>query len=196
MTTRTNYSREITPKLGGKNVTVCGWVQDTRVLGNLIFINIRDRYGFAQATLAKKTITPELFSIARNLGKEDVIAVSGKVKPSEQAPNGAEIIPEKIELLSKAGVPLPLDVSGKIESELDTRLNARFMDLRIPRNRAIFVIRSHLVNSLHEAMDKEGFIQVQTPKIVKAGAESGATLFKINFFGQEAFLSQSPQLYK
>src|SRR3989338_2945997 len=103
---RTHYSAEIGQKLNGKTVTVAGWVHDTRVLGNLIFINLRDGKGFVQATLSKKTITPELFSAARSLGKEDVVAITGNVKANEQAPNGAEIVPEKIELLSKAGVPL------------------------------------------------------------------------------------------
>jgi aspartyl-tRNA synthetase len=93
-------------------------------------------------------------------------------------------------------VPLPLDISGKIVSELDTRLGSRFMDLRQPKIKAIFMVRDHIAAAIHDFMDKEGFIEIHTPRIVAEGVEGGTTLFPVEYFGRKAFLAQSPQLFK
>lgn len=191
---RTHYSREITPDMDGKRITLSGWVFDTRLLGSLAFVILRDREGSIQAVVKKDK--PELFSLVKGLHKEDVILLIGTVKASKEAPGGVEIVPEKIDVISPSQVPLPLDVSGKITSEFDTRLNARFMDLRQPKVRAIFMLRNHMLTAIRDYMDKEGFVEVHTPKIVKAGAEGGSTLFKLKFFDNDAYLAQSPQLFK
>lgn len=190
---RTHYSGEIKKKDFGKKVTIAGWVQHVRALGNIAFIKVRDREGLTQVVVSKDN---KNFSLLKDLTPESVVAVTGEVKKSEQAHGGFEIIPKKIDVLSKAGVPLPMDISGKIESELDTRLNARFMDLRQTNTKAIFMIRDSVLTGIREYSEDMGFIEIHTPKIVSAGAEGGATLFPLTYFEKRAYLSQSPQLFK
>ena len=176
--------------------TVKGWVQDVRALGGIAFVTLRDRFGTIQITLPKKKIDPELFEELTKLPRESVVAVTGEVKASNQTALGLELIPTSAEIYSKAGVPLPLGVIDKVNVEMDTRLNHRFMDLRKPEIRAIFELKAMMVELIEECVRENGFIQVYTPKINAAGAEGGAELFKIQYFDKPAFLAQSPQLYK
>ena len=185
-----------TVKVGDGEVTVRGWIQDTRNLGGISFIALRDRYGVIQLTLPKKKIEPELFKTLTTISRESVVAVTGEVKESNQTELGLEIIPSAVEVFSEASTPLPMGVIDKVNVEMDTRLNNRFMDLRKPEIRAIFELKSLMVRLIVEAMEENGFTQVYTPKIVGSGAEGGATLFQIEYFGKKAYLAQSPQLYK
>ena len=177
-------------------VTVKGWIQDTRNLGGISFVVLRDRYGTVQLTLPKKKIEPELFAKITTLARESVVAVTGEVKPSNQTELGLEIIPSAVEVYSEAATPLPMGVIDKVNVEMDTRLNNRFMDLRKPEIKAIFELKSMMVQLIVEAMNENGFTQVFTPKIGASGAEGGATLFNVDYFGKKAYLAQSPQLYK
>ena len=177
-------------------VTVKGWVQDIRNLGGISFIALRDRYGVIQLTLPKKKIDPELFGSITKLSRESVISVVREVKESNQTELGVEVIPQSFVLESEAAVPLPLGVIDKVSAELDTRLNNRFMDVRKPEVKAIFELKSMMVELIEEAVRKNGFTQVYTPKIGAAGAEGGAELFKVKYFEKDAYLAQSPQLYK
>ena len=185
-----------TVRPGDGTVTVRGWVQDIRNLGGISFITLRDRYGTIQLTLPKKKIDPELFGEITKLNRESVISVTGEVKESNQTELGVEIIPFAFVLESEAAVPLPLGVVDKVNAELDTRLNNRFMDVRKPEVRAIFELKSMMVELIEEAVRSNGFTQVYTPKISAAGAEGGAELFKVRYFEKDAYLAQSPQLYK
>jgi aspartyl-tRNA synthetase len=177
-------------------VTVRGWVQDTRNLGGISFLTLRDRHGTVQITMPKKKIEPVLFESLTKLSRESVISVTGEVKASDQTALGVEIIPTSFILHSEAGVPLPMGVIDKVNVEMDTRLNNRFMDLRKPEMKAVFEIRSLVTELISEAMIKNGFINITTPKMVGSGAEGGSTLFSIDYFGKKAYLAQSPQLYK
>ncbi|MEM0372561.1 MAG: OB-fold nucleic acid binding domain-containing protein, partial [archaeon] len=109
---RTHYSSEVKPADG--NVTLAGWAQNIRVLGKIAFIKLRDREGVSQITIPSDN---KNFGIVKNITPESVLAVTGKAKESKQSQNGWELIPEKIDILNIAEVPLPLDISGKIESE-------------------------------------------------------------------------------
>ena len=190
------YSEEITPSMDGEKVEVAGWVHDKRKLGGLVFIILRDRTGLIQVTLPKKFISPVVFEVARSLSKESVISVNGKVQKEEKAPNGYEIIPESIEILSSAATPLPLDPSGKVDANLDTRLDNRVMDLRRPEVNAVFRIRDVAISAGREFLTESGFIEIQTPNIISTSSEGGTELFPVSYFEKEAFLAQSPQLYK
>lgn len=137
-----------------------------------------------------------MFSQIKKLGAEDVIAVKGKVIANEKAPNGFEILPLELEVINTAKRPLPLDPAEKVPAELDTRLENRFLDLRRPKVQAIFKIRSEMLKSVRNTLYNEGFIEVNTPKLVASCTEGGTELFPISYFEREAFLGQSPQLYK
>ena len=176
--------------------TVKGWVQDIRNLGGISFVTLRDRYGTIQITLPKKKLDPELFNGLTKLPRESTVAITGEVKASNQTALGLEIIPSAYEVYSLAGTPLPLGVVDKVNVEMDTRLNHRYMDLRKPEIKAIFDLKSIMVELIEEAVRQNDFVQVYTPKINAAGAEGGAELFQIKYFDRNAFLAQSPQLYK
>ena len=182
--------------VGDGTVSVGGWVQDVRNLGGISFITMRDRDGTYQVTMPKKKIDPELFAMLTGLSRETVVRIEGEVKESNQTATGWEIIPSAAEVISAAAVPLPLGVVDKVNVEMDTRLNHRFMDLRKPEVRAIFELKSIMVELIEEAVRSNGFRQVYTPKIGAAGAEGGAELFKVQYFDRPAYLAQSPQLYK
>ena len=182
--------------MAGETVTIRGWVQDTRNLGGISFVTLRDRNSTIQITLPKKKIEPTLFETLTKVARESVVSVTGEVKESNQTALGVELIPSACEVISEAATPLPLGVVDKVNVEMDTRLNSRFMDLRKPEVRSVFEIRSAATALIHEYMISNGFVNVATPKINAAGAEGGATLFKVDYFGKPAFLAQSPQLFK
>jgi aspartyl-tRNA synthetase len=190
------YSSDIGEEDVGKEVTLYGWVHEVRDLGGLVFIILRDREGFIQITLPKKKVDPEIFKRAKKVHRESVIKVVGVVKKEPKAPTGYEVIPTSLEVLNEADAPLPLDVAEKVPAELDTRLDHRYLDLRKPRIQAIFRIRHQMLQSVRSFLSEEGFIEVNTPKIVSTATEGGTELFPISYFEKEAFLNQSPQLYK
>ncbi|MDK2783225.1 MAG: aspartyl-tRNA synthetase [Thermococcaceae archaeon] len=193
---RTHYSSQITEELNGKKVKVAGWVYEVKDLGGIKFLWLRDREGIVQITAPKKKVNEEVFALIPKLNSEDVIAVEGVVNFTPKAKLGFEIIPEKIEILSRADSPLPLDPTGKVKAELDTRLDNRFMDLRRPEVMAIFKIRSSVFKAVRDFFYQEGFIEIHTPKIIATATEGGTELFPMKYFERDAFLAQSPQLYK
>ncbi len=188
---RTHYSNEI-PKKDGEKVRIAGWVERIRVLGKIAFLVLRDRYGRMQVT----TKDPEMIKRLKEVTLESFISVSGEVKLNKEARNGFEIFPTEIEIISKAHVPLPLDLSGKIESTLKKRLDWRFIDLRQERQFKIFLLQSEIVHILEEFMWKNGFIRVFTSRLTNVPTEGGADYFLVKYFDKNAYLVQSPQLYK
>lgn len=175
-------------------VTVAGWIQEIRNLGGVAFLILRDSAGTCQITLIKKEM--DFFREVTSLPRESVVGFTGTVQKNDRVKGGFEILPSSWELFSRAETPLPLGVIDKVGAELDTRLNNRFMDLRKEEVRSIFRIRSDLMHLVRQFFQKNGFVEVTTPKIVAEGAEGGATLFSVDYFGKEAYLAQSPQLYK
>lgn len=193
---RSHYSNEINQKLEGKEVVLCGWVHEIRDLGKLKFLILRDRGGFIQITAKKDFCKEDVLKTINEISKESVIEVRGKVKDSKQAPNGVEIVPDIINIISKSHSPLPLDVTKKVDADLDTRLNNRFMDLRKREVAAIFKLRDKILTAGREFLEKNNFIEIHTPKIIASASEGGTELFPISYFDKEAYLAQSPQLYK
>ncbi len=190
------WTSEIGEEDVGKDITIYGWIHEIRNLGGLIFLILRDREGFIQVTLPRKNVPAETFDKAKKIRRESVVKVVGTVKKEPKAPQGYEIVPKVIEVLNESEAPLPLEVTEKVPAELDTRLDHRFMDLRKPRIQAIFRIRHSIIQSIRNFLSERGFIEVNTPKIVSTATEGGTELFPISYFEKEAFLNQSPQLYK
>ena len=186
---------EIGPADFDQDIRVQGWVEDVRKLGGIAFVILRQREGTLQLAFPKKKV-PELLEMAGNLTRESVIEATGTVVKNEQARNGWEIIPRELKVLAAAEAPLPLGVVDKVTADADTRVDNRFLDLRKAEVRAIFEVRSLVLQSIRSTMVRHGFIEVNTPKLSAAGAEGGASLFQTDYFGRVAYLSQSPQLYK
>jgi len=193
---RTHYTKNVKPEINGEEIVLMGWVHEIRDLGGIIFVLLRDRDGLIQITAPSKKVSPELFEEIKKLKKEGVIAVKGLVQESGKAPNGVEIIPEEIKLLNESKLPLPLDTTGNTHAEIDTRLDSRFLDLRKHNVSAIFKIKSRMFHSIRNFLESRGYTEINTPKLVASATEGGTELFPITYFEREAFLGQSPQLYK
>jgi aspartyl-tRNA synthetase len=147
-------------------------------------------------TIPKKRSSEAVLAAAKQVSRESVVRIAGMVKAIDKAPGGRELVPDLFEIISLADSPLPLDVVEKVPADLDTRLDARFLDARRPRVAAVFQIRSAATYAVNQYLHHEGFINITTPKIVAAATEGGTELFPIAYFDKEAFLNQSPQLYK
>ena len=193
---RSHYTAEITPDLDKKEVIVMGWIRDIRDLGGIRFIVLQDRLGKVQITIPESEVDKNTLDKSGSLHRQDCIAVKGIVRRMEKAPREVEIIPKEIKILGIAKHPLPLDVTGKTPADIDVRLDARVLDLRSDRSQAIFKIRHIVLEATRSFFSKKGFIEVNTPKIIASATEGGAALFPIVYFEREAFLAQSPQLYK
>jgi aspartyl-tRNA synthetase len=187
------YTADATP---GDTVTVAGWVHEIRDLGGIAFLILRDGSGKIQIKFEKDEMDDALVETALDVQRESVISVSGDVEEEERAPTGVEVVPEAIEVISAADPELPLDPSGKVDAELPTRLDNRTLDLRKEEVKAIFEIRAEMLRSVRDAFRSLGCTEINTPKIVATGTEGGTELFPITYFGREAFMNQSPQLFK
>ncbi|RAP46163.1 MAG: aspartate--tRNA(Asn) ligase [Methanosphaera sp. rholeuAM6] len=193
---RTHYSTEITPELAGETVKVTGWVHEIRDLGGIIFVLIRDKKGITQLTAPSKKLTEEMMADVRAARKETIVTLTGTVQESPKAPNGVEIIPSNIDIINVSQLPLPLDTTEKVDAEMDTRLDSRFMDLRKHDVSAIFKIKNEMLHTVRNYFYDNDFTEITTPKLVASATEGGTELFPITYFEKEAFLGQSPQLYK
>lgn len=193
---RTHYSSEVLPELDGEEVTIFGWVKEIRDLGGIKFLILQDREGTVQITVHKKKTPKDILEKIELLQTQFSIGVKGIVKRTELTPRKVEVIPKEIKVLGSAKHPLPLDITGKTPAQLDVRLNARILDLCKEENRAIFKIAHIALNSIRKFLSNEGFMEVNTPKIIASATEGGAALFPVEYFEKEAYLAQSPQLYK
>ncbi len=173
-----------------------GWVEEIRNLGGIKFIKLHTVSGDVQVTLPKKKVSKKVFDIFDNITRQSALSVTGKMRKNKEAPGGKELIPKKIEIISLAETPLPLEPSEKTPAELDTRLDWRFLDLRTENSLAIFKIQNEIVKAFREFLIDNGFIEMQPPCIIASASEGGADLFKIPYFEKEGYLAQSPQLYK
>jgi nondiscriminating aspartyl-tRNA synthetase len=187
------YSDEIK---NGDKVLLKGWVHDVRTLGGINFVLLRDKGNIIQVTAAKGKTPAKFLSKIQDLHQEDIIAVTGKVVKNKKAPGGLEVIPSKIEIISKSETPLPLDPRGVTKANLDTKLDYRYIDLRKPENFAIFKIQSHLTKGMIEYLRKEEFMQVFTPSLLGGISEGGSEVFSVVYFDKQAYLRQDPQLHR
>ena len=179
---------------GLEDVFIAGWIQQVRNLGGLKFIQLQDRTGLVQIVLPKKKVTPEVFEIDYQEG--DIIAVKGTIVENKSAPKGKEILPSEIVVLNKRDQEYPIAIGDKIETNIDKRLDYRFLDLRDRKVAQIFEIESAVAYAIQEYFMKNDYLQFFSPKIVGSATESGASVFEIEYFGKKAFLAQSPQFYK
>ena len=180
----------------GETVTVAGWVHEIRDLGGIAFLILRDTSGRIQIKFEKEEMDDELVETGLGTSRESVVSVTGDVKEEPRAPTDVEIVPDSVEVLSAADTELPLDPTGKVDAELSTRLDNRTLDLRRETGQAIFTIRSEVLGAARAAFREADATEINTPKIVATGTEGGTELFPITYFGQEAFMNQSPQLFK
>lgn len=175
----------------GQNLTFVGWLEDFRDMGKIGFISVRDMTGNFQGVL-----TGELLSGFREIPRQSVIVVNGTIQDTRAENFQVEVRVEKVELLSRAINPLPIDPTGRVKSSLDKRLDSRALDLRNFKISNIFRTRSYVLQLIRTFLYSKMFVEVNTPKIIGSATEGGADLFGFEYFSKKAFLAQSPQLYK
>lgn len=186
-------SRVLTSQLArhvGETVSVSGWLHRWRPIGGFGFLVVRDRSGTAQAVID----TPELLD---GVYAESVVRVEGEVVAEPKAPGGVELHNARVTVTSPAAEPPPFDLfRPQLNAQLPTLLDHAALSLRHPKQRALFEIASASMDGFRGTLRGLGFTEIQTPKIVASATESGANVFKIDYFGRTAYLAQSPQFYK
>jgi len=187
-------SKELRSHVGEK-VTIEGWLHKKRLLGGLTFINVRDRGGLTQVVIKDKDEVEKL----RGLQIGTVLRVEGTVKDEPRAPGGVELHDVTLEIMVPVTEEPPIEIDKPLSHKpenLDTLFDHRVLGLRNVQETAIFRIRSELLRYIREYLYKNDFVEINTPKLVAGAAEGGAEVFKLDYFGKEATLAQSPQLYK
>src|SRR5213594_5095519 len=192
---RTHLTSQLGESLD-KEVVLAGWVHDVRVLGGISFLLLRDMSGIVQVTASKAKAPAGVLKEIAGLHQEDVLYVQGMVVSSKIAKRGIEVIPSEIEVVSRAETPLSLDPRGVQNTLLETRLNWRVLDFRSEESQAIFRIQSRILQSFREFFLSRDYMEDQPPVIIASASEGGAELFSLKYFEKDAYLAQSPQLYK
>ncbi|WP_348519858.1 aspartate--tRNA(Asn) ligase [Bacillus sp. 165] len=172
-----------------ETVLVKGWVKRIRHLGSISFLLLRDRTGVIQCVLEQEFA-------GYKVDTESVVEITGKIVPAKQTEFGIELLVQDIKTVSSSA-PLPFELNkNSLAAGLDHILNHRVLSLRHERINTIFKIKSKFAEAFSEYLTNQGFTRIFTPKIVSQGAEGGANVFRFHYFGQEAYLAQSPQFYK
>ena len=180
-----------------QKVIVEGFIDKIRNLQYVQFVILRNGSNKVQITIEKNDENKNLNEIIDNITPESTIKVNGTVLVNEKVKQGGvEIIAKEIEVTSKSLPELPIDIKNKDNTLRETRLDYRFLDLRREDNNLFFRCETILEQALREYCVNHNFIEIHSPKIAAGAAESGAEVFKIDYFGQTACLSQSPQFYK
>jgi len=188
---RTHLIEELNSSMEGQDVIFGGWVVDLRKLGKMAFLTVRDVTGMCQIIVKGDSMT-----LLEGLNRQSVVRISGKIQTSKAKDFDFEVLAIEIQVLAKAEYPLPIDPIGRLESDIDNRLNSRALDMRNQKTASIFKLRSKVLASIRETLIKKKFIEINTPKIIGSASEGGADLFSLDYFGKQAYLAQSPQLYK
>jgi len=176
--------------------TIRGFVQALRVQSKIIFLVVRDITGIMQVIVMKDS--PH-FDVVKNLTTESVVSVTGEIKLAEQAPGGAEMQIESIEILSVSAPELPIPVvtlKGGEETEAPTRFDYRWIDLRKPEKAHIFKVWTEFEKGWRTYWSENNFVQIYTPSFMSTPSETGAEVFTVDYFDRKAYLAQSPQFYK
>lgn len=179
----------------GENVLIQGWLHKKRLLGGLTFINVRDRSGVVQVVIKAKDEVEKL----RGMQIGTVLQVTGMAVGEPRAPGGVELHDVTLEVMVPVTDEPPIEIDKPLSHKsdnLDTLFDNRVVGLRNLQETAIFKIRSELTRYIREFLYAQDFVEINTPKLVAGAAEGGAEVFRLDYFGQEATLAQSPQLYK
>ena len=188
---RTHFAKQLQESQIGQKANVAGWLEDIRDIGKIIFLIIRDITGPIQIIA-----DPKEFPQIKEIPRQSSIILSGEIQKSKAKENPIELRLKEIGEIYYAVHPLPIDPTGRLESAMDKRLDARALDLRNENVSKLFKARSLSLEIIRKTLRDQLFIEVNTPKIIGSASEGGANLFEFDYFKQKAYLAQSPQLYK
>ena len=176
----------------GQRVRLCGWVHRLRQIGAINFLVLRDGFGLFQAVL-----TPEQLAPLAGCVEGSVVELTGVVTLEAQAPGGCELHDCQVRIITAVTEPPPFEINKKeVKATLSTFLDHGVVGLRHPNKWALFRLSAGIMAGFRATLTGLGFTEVQTPKLVASATESGANVFKVDYFGRAAYLAQSPQFYK
>jgi nondiscriminating aspartyl-tRNA synthetase len=179
----------------GQEILVQGWLHKKRFIGGINFIVVRDRSGLTQVVVQNEQEEEKL----RGMQVGTVLSIKGKVVEEPRAPGGAELhdpqITVDVPVMDESPIEIDKPLSHKPEN-LDTLFDFRHIGLRSPQEQKVFKVRASLLRHIREFLYKNDFVEINTPKLLAGATEGGAEVFKTDYFGKEATLAQSPQLYK
>jgi asparaginyl-tRNA synthetase len=178
----------------GRSVTLRGWLYNLRESGKLLFPIFRDGSGTIQGIVPKATVPPEVFESIKGLTQESSVVVTGKVRADKRAPGGYELDVEGIEVIQRVPEDAPYPISLK-DHGTDFLMEHRHLWIRSPRQAAILRIRAEIIKAARDFFDERGFVLTDPPILTPAACEGTSTLFPVEYFGDQAYLTQSGQLY-
>jgi asparaginyl-tRNA synthetase len=178
----------------GQTVTIRGWLYNLRASGKLLFPIFRDGSGIIQGVVAKQAVSPELFDAIKGLTQESSVIVSGKVRADQRAPGGYEIDVTDATVVQRVNPDDPYPITPK-EHGVDFLMEHRHLWLRSPRQAAILRVRAEIIKAARDFFDDRGFTLTDPPILTPAACEGTTTLFPVDYFEEQAFLTQSGQLY-
>ena len=178
----------------GQAVTIRGWLYNKRESGKLIFPIFRDGTGVIQGVVPKNQVTPEVFDALKNLTDESSVIVTGKVRADKRAPGGYELDVNDVKVLQRVPEDDPFPIAKK-EHGIDFLMENRHLWVRTPRQTAILRVRAEIIRAARNFFDERGFTLTDPPILTPAACEGTSTLFEVDYFDDQAFLTQSGQLY-
>jgi len=178
----------------GQTVTIRGWLYNLRESGKLLFPIFRDGSGIIQGVVAKQAVSPELFEAIKGLTQESSVIVTGKVRADKRAPGGYEIEISDAQVIQRVNPDDPYPITPK-EHGTDFLMEHRHLWLRSPRQAAILRVRAEIIKAARDFFDDRGFTLTDPPILTPAACEGTTTLFPVDYFDEQAFLTQSGQLY-
>ncbi|HXW91002.1 MAG TPA: asparagine--tRNA ligase [Terriglobales bacterium] len=178
----------------GQSVTIQGWLYNLRESGKLLFPIFRDGTGIIQGVVAKNAVTPEVFASVKGLTQESSVIVEGKVRADQRAPGGYELDISQVQVVARVSESDPYPISLK-EHGVDFLMEHRHLWVRSPRQAAILRVRAEIIKAARDFFDNRGFTLTDPPILTPAACEGTTTLFPVDYFDEQAFLTQSGQLY-
>src|SRR3982075_1477852 len=178
----------------GQTVTIQGWLYHLRESGKLLFPQFRDGSGLIQGVVPKSAVPPEVFDAVKGLTQESSVIVEGKVRADNRAPGGYELDVADLDVVQRVPESEPYPISLK-EHGVDFLMEHRHLWVRTPRQAAILRVRAEIIKAVRDFFDERGFTLTDPPIITPAACEGTSTLFPVNYFEEEAYLTQSGQLY-
>jgi asparaginyl-tRNA synthetase len=178
----------------GKTVTVRGWLYNLRESGKLLFPIFRDGSGVIQGVVAKNAVSPEVFEAVKGLTQESSVVVEGKVRADKRAPGGYELDVANLQVVQRVAEHDPFPISLK-EHGVDFLMDHRHLWVRSPRQAAILRVRAEIIKAARDFFDERGFTLTDPPILTPAACEGTTTLFPVDYFEEQAYLTQSGQLY-
>jgi asparaginyl-tRNA synthetase len=181
-------------KHDGQTVTIRGWLYNLRESGKLLFPIFRDGSGVIQGVVPKNAVAPEVFDAIKGLTQESSVVVEGKVRADKRAPGGYELDVSNIDVLQRVPEDDPFPISLK-EHGVDFLMDHRHLWVRTPRQAAILRVRAEIIKAARDFFDDRGFTLTDPPILTPAACEGTTTLFPVDYFDEQAYLTQSGQLY-